>query len=123
MTPATGSGITQNNNVFSTSGAQVDEFTVIATLETSFATFSTAKTFKINEPIQSISLIDDFPTYVEPGKQYEFNVNVTPSNAKANMTWEIPNVVIDGKEQKPSRFCFFNDNVLTIKTKKLIKRR
>ena len=115
MTPATGSGITQNNNVFSTSGAQVDEFTVIATLTTDFATFSTAKTFKINEPIQSISLIDDFPTYVEPGKQYEFNVNVTPSNAKANMTWEIPNVVIDGKEQKPSRFCFFTDNVLTIK--------
>ena len=115
MTPVEGSGITQNNNVFSTSGAQVDEFTVIATLETSFATFSTAKTFKINEPIQSISLIDDFPTYVEPGKQYEFNVNVNPSNAKANMTWEIPNVVIDGKEQKPSRFCFFTDNVLTIK--------
>ena len=115
MSPAEGSGITQTGNVFNTSGAQVDEFTVIATLHTSFADFSAAKTFKINEPIQTISLVDDFPTYVEPGKQYEFNVTVTPSNAKAEMTWEIPNVTIDGKEQKPSRFCFFTDNVLTIK--------
>ena len=117
MTPAEGSGITQNNNVFSTSGALVDEFTVLAVLETEFATFSTAKTFKINTPIESISLIDDFPTYVEPGKQYEFNVNVTPSNASADMEWTIPDIPDPdrpGRNLKPSRFCFFTDNVLTI---------
>ena len=117
MTPEQGSGITQNNNVFNTAGALVDEFTVLAVLETEFATYSVAKTFKINTPIESISVVDDFPTYVEPGKQYQFNVNVTPSNANADMEWTIPDLDDPNSSHllKPSRYCFFTDNVLTIK--------
>ena len=116
ISPEEGSGITHTNNIFNTAGALVDEFTVVAKLETEFATYSTAKTFKINEPITSIELIDDFPTYVEPGKQYEFNVNIQPSNAPKDIEWSIPNIDGEGSHTlKPSKFCFFTDNVLTIK--------
>jgi len=116
IVPETGSGIVQNGNKFSTNNALVDEFTVLAVLETNTKTYSVAKTFKVYEQIESISLVDDFPTYVEPGKQYEFNVNITPSAAPQDMKWEL----LDGKDDsnrttKPSRFAFFTNNILTIK--------
>ncbi len=115
LIPATGSGIVQEGNRFSTQNAEVDEFTVLVTLETEFDAYSVARTFKICEQITSLELIDDFPTYVEPGKQYEFNVNITPSNAPQEMTWELLHGHDDkGRETKPERYAFFTDNILTI---------
>ena len=115
LIPETGSGIAQTNNVFDTTSAAIDEFTVLATLTTDFAAYSAAKTFKINEPIQSLDFIDDLPTYVEPGKQYAMNVNIQPSTAPQDMEWEVLEKEVDGKKQKPGRFAFFTGNVLTIK--------
>ena len=117
VTPNEGSGVTQddtNKNVFHTNGALVNEITIAIKLSTEFGEFAAAKSFKINTPIESVSLIDDFPTYVEPGKQYAFNVNITPSNAPQQMEWKVLEKEVNGKIQKPGRFCYFTDNVLTI---------
>ncbi len=116
LVPAEGSGIIQNGNMFDTTNAVVDEFTVVATLVTPYGTFSAAKIFKVNDEIESVTLIDDFPTYVEPGKQYEFNVTITPSTAPQEMEWTILTGIDDkGRVTKPGRFAFFTGNVLTIK--------
>ena len=117
MTPAEGSGIVQNNNIYDTSSAVVDEFTVIAVLDAEYGTYTAAKTFKIKEKPIAINLIDDLPTYVEPGKQYEFNVEVTPSTADPEMTWEVLETIDPdnpNRKLKPGRFSFFTGNVLTI---------
>ena len=115
MTSASGSGITISNNVYHISGATVNEFTAIATLETEFATFSAAKTFKIYEPISSITFVDDLPNYVEPGKQYALNVDIQPSTAPQEVTWEILQGLDDkGRTTHPERFSFITGNILTI---------
>ena len=116
LIPESGSGITQEGHVFNTTGAVVNEFTVVATLQTEYISFSTAKTFKLFDEIETVTLIDDFPTYVEPGKQYQFNVEINPSTAPQDMTWEVLDGVdpVSGRKTKPGRFAFFTGNILTI---------
>lgn len=109
-------GIVQDGNRFMTSNATVDEFYVTATLDAGVYHHSTSITFHIYEQIESLTLVDDLPNYVEPGKQYAFNVNIVPATAPQDMTWTI----LDGEDDshrttKPGRFAFFTGNVLTIK--------
>ena len=115
LTPANGSGITITDNVYHISSATVNEFTAIATLETEFGAFSAAKIFKIYEPIDSITFVDDLPNYVEPGRQYALNVNIEPANAPQDVTWEILEGLDDkGRTTHPERFSFIKGNILTI---------
>ena len=115
--PATGSGIKQNGNVFDVKDAVVDEFTVYVNLETELTTYSVAKTFKIYDAIEKITLIDDFPMYIEPGKRYEFNVTIAPSTAPQEVIWTVPDIPNENptkRPYKPSKYASFNGNVLTI---------
>ncbi len=103
-------GIVQNGNEFDTTNATVDKFIVTASLHTEYGDYAASIEFHINLEVESIELVDDLPTYVEPGKQYRFNVNVTPSDADPDMTWE----VLGGK-YGAAAYSFFRGNVLTLK--------
>ena len=112
----TGSGIIQNGNKFDTSAATVNEFTVTASIDTVYGEFATSMTFTVNEKIESFDIVDDFPIYVEPGKQYQLNYNITPSTANSKITWEFVNELDErGHLTRPDRFAFFTGNILTIK--------
>ena len=102
-------GIVQNDNKFDTTNAVVDKFTVTASLHTEHFDFADSIQFNLNVEVETIELIDDFPNYVEPGKQYRFDVNITPSNADSEISWE----VLGGK-YGAAAYSFFKGNVLTI---------
>lgn len=107
-------GITQNGNKFDTSNAIVDSFIVTASIETSLGNFASSKEFKISVEPETIDIVDDLPTYVEPGKQYRINVNITPNNAVNDLTWEVLQYETDTKAYKYID-AFFTGNVLTLK--------
>ena len=105
-------GIIQTGNKFNTDGATVDKFTVTASIHTEFGDFASSHEFKINDKIESIEWDpgDTWPIYVEPGKQYEMKVKVTPEGADAGMTWEVL-----GTKYGAAGYSFFEGNILTLK--------
>ena len=113
---AEGSGIVQTGNKFDTSNANVEQFTVTASIHLSYCDYATSKTFTIKPKVESIEFIDDFPTYVEPGKQYQLNVKVTPEDVDPEIEWSFKEEY-DGKGRLVNfdRCMSFNRNILTIK--------
>ena len=105
-------GIVQNGNQFDTTNALVDSFIVTASVHTEFGDYAASHEFKINDRVELIEWdpSDTWPIYVEPGKQYEMKVNVTPAGADAGITWE----VLGGK-YGAAAYSFFDGNILTLK--------
>ena len=105
------SGVTLNGTHVDTVNAIINDFTIVANIESEAGAYSDAKSFHIYDNINSIEIVDDLPAFVEPGKQYAINVNVDPVGADPELTWEITN---EGRG-KAARFAFFTGNILTIK--------
>lgn len=104
-------GIIQNGNNFDVSNALVDDFVVTASIKTSYGTLATSKSFVIDVEPETIEFVDDLPKYVEPGKQYRINVNISPVDANKDLKWEI----LKESGANANNFAFFKDNILTIK--------
>ena len=108
-----GSGIVQDGNKFNVNDAVVTEMTVTASIYTTYGDYASSKTFEIKPKVDSINIVDDFPTYIEPGKQYQINYDLAPVGVKADVEFSV-----EPKEEssklKPSRYISFEGNIMTV---------